>query len=588
MYDWAAGACLARAARREPSLFSMSLATLPRTVRTFARLRVIAQVLSRHGFGHFVDRLQLTGYLPTRRIFRRAKTPDTEAVDPMEAVGERLVRVCEELGPTFVKLGQIASTRPDILPPPILRALSRLQDRVKPFSAIEAHRIFERDIGLPIEEAFSSFNDTPFASGSIAQAHEARTIDGTRVVVKVKRPGIEQIVRLDVYVLKFLAQQAESLFPELRPFRPRLLIEEFTQTLERELDFINEASATARFHAAFADEPHIVTPDVHWPLTGPGILTTQYLDGARFSQAVSDADLNRPVLARRISECFVRQFFELGFFHADPHPGNLLIASPATLQIIDFGMVGQLDDDLIDHLVLGLLAIVKREYEILVDVIADLDCFGATTDRTQLGRDLRIFVNKYYGLPVRRMDMSVIFGELIETVRKNDVTLPRDFIAAFKSLAIISGVVMQLDPEFNIIEVLQPRLSALLRERFSVKRLGRLAGLTSWHIAAVVRDGPRVLRDIMRRSSRGRFQINIRHENIDYLARELDRSSNRLASAIIMASTIICGTMLLSMDTEIMLFGWFPLRYLGLVGYLMATGMAVWIVIAIMRSGKLS
>jgi len=230
----------------------------------------------------------------------------------------------------------------------------------------------------------------------------------------------------------------------------------------------------------------------------------------------------------------------------------------------------------------------KKEYEILVDVIADLDCFGPATDRTMLARDLRIFVNKYYGLPVRRMDLSVVFGELIEAVRKNDVTLPRDFVAAFKSLAIISGVVLQLDPDFNIVEILQPRLSRLLRDRFSARRLARTTGITAWHLGAVIREGPRLLRDIMRRSSRGRFQINIKHENLDYLARELDRSSNRLASAIIMASTIICGTMLLSMDAEVMLFGWFPLRYLGLVGYLIASGMAAWIVVAIMRSGKLS
>ncbi|MCB9855815.1 MAG: AarF/ABC1/UbiB kinase family protein [Phycisphaerales bacterium] len=568
----------------------MSLATLPRTVRTFARLRVILQVMSRHGFGHFVDRLQLTSYLPTRRIFRRKSVDEPDAADPLESVGQRFVRVCEELGPTFIKLGQIASTRPDILPLPVLKALSNLQDRVSPFSATEAKRIFEHDIGQPIAKAFAHFNDTPFASGSIAQAHEATTIDGQRVVVKIKRPGIDHVVRLDVYVLKFLAEQAESLFPELRPYRPRMLIEEFTQTLERELDFINEASATTRFYEAFKSDEHVSTPQVYWNLTGPSVLTLQYLEGARFREALSkdNVDVDRPLLARRISECFVHQFFELGMFHADPHPGNLLITPPSHVKLVDFGIIGQLDEQLLDHLVVGLLAIVRKEYEILVDVIADLDCFGDNTDRTMLARDLRVFVNKWYGLPVRRMDMSVIFGELIETVRKNDVTLPRDFVAAFKALTIISGVVLQLDPEFNIVEIVQPRLSALLRDRFSAKRLARATGITAWHVAAIMREGPRLVRDVMRGVGRGRFQINIKHENLDYLARELDRSSNRLASAIIMASTIICGTMLLSMNADILIFGKLPLRYLGLFGYLIASGMAVWLIVAIMRSGKLS
>ncbi len=568
----------------------MSLATLPRTVRTFARLRVILQVLSRHGFGHFVDRLQLTGYLPTGRIFRRKKIEEPEAADPLESVGQRFVRVCEELGPTFIKLGQIASTRPDILPLPVLKALSQLQDRVSPFSAVDAKRIFEKDIGEPIEKAFAHFSDTPFASGSIAQAHKATTHDGQRVVVKIKRPGIEQTVRLDIYVLKFLAEQAESLFPELRPYRPRMLVEEFTQTLERELDFVNEASATTRFYLAFKDDEHVSTPEVHWNLTGPSILTLQFLEGHRFREALAteNEDIDRPLLARRISECFVRQFFELGLFHADPHPGNLLITAPSHLKLVDFGMIGQLDEQLLDRVVVGLLAIVRKEYEILVDVIADMECFGENTDRTLLARDLRVFVNKWYGLPVRRMDMSVIFGELIDTVRNNDVTLPRDFVAAFKSLTIISGVVLQLDPEFNIVEIVQPRLSALLRDRFSTKRIARAAGISAWHLTAILKDGPRLVRDIMRGLGRGRFQINIKHENLDYLARELDRSSNRLASSIIMASTIICGTMLLSMNADIVIFGWFPLRYLGLFGYLIASGMAVWLIIAIMRSGKLS
>lgn len=568
----------------------MSLATLPRTVRTFARLRVILQVMSRHGFGHFVDRLQLTGYLPTRRIFRRTRVDEPDAADPLESVGQRFVRVCEELGPTFIKLGQIASTRPDILPLPVLKALSNLQDRVSPFSAVEAKRIFEHDIGQPVAKAFAHFDETPFASGSIAQAHEATTADGQRVVVKIKRPGIDHTVRLDVYVLKFLAEQAESLFPELRPYRPRMLIEEFTQTLERELDFINEASATTRFYEAFKSDEHVSTPQVHWNLTGPSVLTLQFLEGSRFRDALSaeNLEIDRSLLARRISECFVHQFFELGMFHADPHPGNLLITPPSHLKLVDFGMIGQLDEQLLDHLVVGLLAIVKKEYEILVDVIADLECFGENTDRTMLARDLRVFVNKWYGLPVRRMDMSVIFGELIETVRKNDVTLPRDFVAAFKSLTIISGVVLQLDPEFNIVKIVQPRLSALLRDRFSAKRLARATGITAWHVAAIMREGPRLVRDVMRGVGRGRFQINIKHENLDYLARELDRSSNRLASAIIMASTIICGTMLLSMDADILIFGRLPLRYLGLFGYLIAGGMAVWLIVAIMRSGKLS
>lgn len=568
----------------------MSIATLPRTVRTFARLRVIAQVLSKHGFGHFVDRLQLGGYLPTSRLFRRQKQEsELEEIDPLESIGRRLVRVCEELGPTFIKLGQIASTRADILPTQILAALEHLQADCPPFPPEQSKRIFRRDTGQSVSEAFSEFDEKPFASGSIAQAHRAVALDGQKVVVKIKRPGIDQTIRLDMYVLKFLAEQAEYFFPELRPFRPKLLVDEFTRALERELDFVNEASSTARFHEAFKDDPHVRTPMVRWDLTGPSTLTLEYMEGLSFREAVEGdgPSIDRRELARHIGECFVKQFFDTGLFHADPHPGNLRIRPPDELVLIDFGMVGQMSDDMIDKLVVGIVAAVRKDVDIVIDILSEVDALGPNTDRLALTRDLRLYLEKYYGLPLQRLDMSTIFRELIETVRRHDVTLPRDFVAMFKSLAIISGVILQLDPDFNLIELLKPKLAGMVRERLSSKRLLRMAGMTAWHIGGILRDGPRLLRELIRGIGRGRFQVNIRHENLDYLASELDRSSNRLALSIIMAATIMGGSMLLSMESSVAIFG-VQIRYFGLAAYALASIIAVWLVVAILRSGKLS
>lgn len=568
----------------------MSLATLPRTVRTFARLRVIAQVMTRHGFGHVVGRLQLGRYLPKTRLLRRYRPVEEPGeIDPLEAIGNRLVKVCEELGPTFVKLGQIASTRADILPRQILTALESLQAEVKPFPAEQARRIFHKDTGVKVDDAFKSFTDTPFASGSIAQAHRAVTNDGQEVVVKVKRPGVEQIIQLDVYVLRFLAEQAETLFPELRPYRPKMLVEEFTQTLQRELDFVNEASATTRFYDAFKDDAHITTPQIRWDLTSTNILTLEYLDGVRFRDVISGKSppCDRSALARSLAECFLYQFFEFGLFHADPHPGNLLIRPPDGVILIDFGMVGQIDDMLSERLVIGLVAAVKKEVEVIVDILADLNALGPETDRRLLARDLRSFLDKYHGLPIRRLDMATIFRELIDTVRRNDVTLPRDFVAMLKSLAEVSGVVLQLDPEMNLVELLSPKLSKLIRDRFSSRRLARTASVSAWHIVSILRDAPRLMHEVMRGMGRGRFQVNIRHENIDHLVRELDRSSNRLAISVVMAATIIGSSVLLSLSPEFKIFG-LAVRYLGFAGYGLSTFMAAGLLAAIFRSGKLS
>jgi ubiquinone biosynthesis protein len=565
----------------------VSLATLPKTVKTFARLRVIAQVLSKHGFGHFVDRLQLGRYVPSPQWLRRETAEEHEA-DPLAAIGTRLVRVCEELGPTFVKLGQIASTRPDILPPPILSALEKLQDRVAPFPVEQARRIFLEDTGVSVETAFSKFTDIPFASGSIAQVHLATTTDGQDVVVKVKRPGIDHVVQLDIYVLTWMAERAEALFPEMRPYHPKTIIDEFSDTIRRELDFVNEASTTTRFYEAFKDDPHIYTPQVRWDLTGNSVLTMEYMDGVRLRDALEGGDrFDKKALARNLSECFLHQYFEMGFFHADPHPGNLLVRPPDNIVLFDFGMVGQIDDELVGRLVIGIIATVNKEIDVLIDVLADLGALGRETNRPILARDLRLWLEKYYGLPLKRLELGTIFRELIETVRRNDVVLPRDFVAIFKSLATAWGVVLQLDPELVLLDLLQPKLSKLLRERASPKRLLRIAGLSTWHILSVLRDAPRLLRDLMRGIGRGQFQINIKHENLDYLASELDRSSNRLAFSVLVASTIIGSTMLLSMQAEVTVFG-VPIRYLGFVGYAISFVMAAWLLVAILRSGKMS
>ena len=566
----------------------MSLATLPKTVKTFARLRVIAQVLTRHGFGHFVDRLQLSRYIPSALRFRLAPEREEVETDPLAAMGARLVRVCEELGPTFIKLGQIASTRPDILPPQILSALERLQDKVAPFPPEQARRIFNDDIGLPVEKAFRSFSDQPMASGSIAQAHRAVTTTGQDVVVKIKRPGIDQTVQLDVYVLKWMAERAESLFHELRPYRPRMLVDEFAQSIHAELDFVNEASATTRFHEAYKDDASIRTPAVIWELTNSSVLTLEFLQGIHLREALNgQAGLcDRKSLARNLSECFLRQYFELGLFHADPHPGNLLICPPDRLLLFDFGLVGQIDDEMVGRLVLGILAMVNKEIDVIVDVLADFGALGRDTDRPTLSRDLRTWLEKYYGLPLHRLDLKVLLKELIDVVRRNDAVLPREFVTMFKSLATVSGVVLQLDPDLNLLELIQPRLSKLMRERLSPRRLARLAGISGWHIASILRDAPRLIRDVMRGIGRGQFQINIRHENLDYLASELDRSSNRLAFSVLVASTIIGSTMLLSMAADFKVFG-LPIRYLGFAGYALTFVMAAWLLVAILRSGKL-
>jgi len=569
----------------------MSIVTLPRTLHSVPRVMTILRVLSKYGFGWAVERLQLQNYVPSLDWFRRAKpvTVHEPDVDPMESIGIRMAKAAEELGPTFVKLAQMASTRPDILPAEIIAELSRLQDDVKPFPAEQARRVLRDSLDKDVSEAFREFTEEPFASGSIGQVHRAVTKDGSDVVVKIKRPGVDQTISTDMYILQFLADRAEAHLPELRPYRPKMLVDEFAESIRRELDFINEAATTSRFHEAFAEVPAIHSPEVHWDLTGPNVLTLEYMQGITLHEAIQErkAVCDNKQLARNLAECFLKQYFELGFFHADPHPGNLLIQPPADLVVFDYGMTAQLSDEQAGHLVFAIFAAVNHEVDAVIDVFADLGALGRGTDRNMLRRDLSLLLDKYYGLPIKRMDLGQLFPELLDTVRRNDVALPREFVALLKSLATVSGVVLQLDPDFDLLALIKPRLTRMLAERASPRRIARMLGMSTWHLLSVLRDAPRAIRDAVRHLGRGHVQVNIKHENIDHLANELDRSSNRLALAILTAATIVGSSMLLAIQTDVSVLH-IPIRYIGLAGYALSCIMGVGVVIAILRSGRLS
>ena len=566
----------------------MSYLTLPTSVRSLNRLRRIARVLARHGFGHIVERLNLVRYLPFGKLLRGGEVPVPEGgSSPM--MGRRMAAVCTELGPTFVKLGQMLSTRPDLLPADILVELRSLQDRVPPFDTTEARKIITHEIGAPIDEAFAAFGDEPIASGSIGQVYRAKTNEGADVVVKVRRPDIDQTIRLDLHLLKWLAQSGEQWVPELAPYHPTQIVEEFEQLLTRELDFINEASATARFEEALSGDRHLSIPHVHWELTGPMVLTLGRIDGKNIDALLNGeaAGIDRPLLARRLVNLYLTQFFDLRQFHADPHPGNFLITGPAHIGLIDFGQVATISDELAGQLVIIIVAMIYKEPQIIVDVLSDLGAVGPETDSRMLARSLRQLLDKYYGLPLHRLNLSDIFSELNDTIRRHNVSLPRELVLVLKTLTMVAGVALKLDPDFNLVEVFSPRIKGLVADRLSPRRLARTAGVSLWHIFSIIKSAPEQLHRALRRVSQGKWQINIRHENLDRLTRELDRSSNRMAFAVVIAAVIIGSSVVISADATLIVLG-IPIQWIGIAGYLFAGVLGVGLLWAILRSGRLS
>ncbi len=554
------------------------------------RLRAIVRALSQHGFGYMVNRLDLRRFAPLKGRFGGAETVGVDA--PLSEVGQRMVAVCQELGPTFVKLGQMLSTRPDVLPAPIINELRRLQDHVAPFESSEAWRLIEEDLGRPPSELFTHIDPEPFASGSIGQVYRAVTANGDKVVVKVQRPGIEQIIQLDMHILRRLAELTERVMPELSVYRMGMIVDEFDRTIHRELDFVNEAAATSRFHEAFQTDPNIDIPGVMWSLTGSQVLTLRQIEGVTFEEVMADQDgrFDRSAIAQNLTDAYLRQYFEMGLFHADPHPGNLLVSDRSRVGLLDFGLVGQVDDELANQLAIALIAAVKREVDIVIDVMADIGAIGPNTDRAQLRSGMRELLEKYYGLPLKRLDLQTIFIEITDLIRRHDVQLPRDFVLLGKSIVTAAGVALQLDPDLNLLEIMRPKIFAMAKERFGPGHLFRTVAINLWHTLNIMKNAPAQIRDVMRRMSRGQLEVKVRHENIDNLTRELDRSSNRLSFSIVIAGLILGSSLLVTMEPgpQETILGWFHLRYLGVAGYFIAFLMGLGLLIAIARSNKLS
>jgi ubiquinone biosynthesis protein len=359
--------------------------------------------------------------------------------------------------------------------------------------------------------------------------------------------------------------------------------------LLRELDFIAEASSTARFEEAFRGDDTVQIPHVHWELTTPRVLTLGRISGRNLDEASADgsAHIDRHLLARRLVNLYLKQFFDMRLYHADPHPGNILILPPARIGLIDFGQVGTLSDETATNLVIMLVALIYREPQIVVEVLADLGAIEPGADTRMLGRALRQMLDKYHGLPLKRMDLTGIFNELAAIIRAHGVTLPRETIMVLKTLVTIGGVALKLDPGLDLVALFTPRIKGLISQQFAPAKLARTAGVSIWHVLSMLKTAPGQLRSTLRLLGSGKWQLHLRHDNLDRLANEIDRSSNRVSFAVVIAGLIVGSSLVISSTSEFAPLH-IPIQWIGVVGYAFAGVLGVSLLWAIFRSGRLS
>jgi len=520
--------------------------SIPGLIKTPARVRRFGQIMAvllRHGWGHLAQRMGVADFLGPaalgRSALEMASTRRAEGITP----ARRLVLALEELGPSFVKLGQLLATRADILPEDFIVELSKLQDRARPFDSRIARRIVERELDGPISEKFRYFAREPLASGSIAQVYRATLPSGQDVVVKVKRPGIERTIMGDLDLLQVMARQADKL-DELKPIRPIMLADEFSRNLRRELDFVTEASFTAKFHTSLRKYRRVRTPHVFWDYTTSNLLTLEELKGIsiRRKQELIDMGVDLKRVASDFAAVFMYQYFRTGLFHADPHPGNILVDENGTINIIDFGMAAHLDVELRRQLAMTLVALVRRNTEMIVDIYTDIGAIPDGADLAQLRMDILSIVDKYYDIPLHQIDVQKVVLDMMAMARDHRLILPRDFVLLSKSRVTVVGVAQSLDPEFDLAKAAKPHALAVIADRLSPVNLARGAVMSLWNVNNTLRRMPRDIRTLMRKLQGvlgGDLRLMLSIQEFEGLVPELSRATNRIAFAIIVSGVVI-------------------------------------------------
>lgn len=535
------------------------------------RSREIAGVLISHGW----DYLRNNGHSSADKFSLRSKTAQTRP--------EHLRSALEELGTTFIKLGQILSTRADLLPPDYLTELTKLQDSAAPVPFADIWEVLLAELGQPPENTFLHFEHEPLASASIGQAHVALLPDGTEVVVKIRRPGVVEQVNEDLEILKELATTASRHWEFADRYDLVGLVEEFSQTLRNELDYIREGHNAERFAANFAGDPLIHIPRVFWETTTSQVLTLERIRGHKINDLAGlDAQgTDRRWLANYATSVVLKMVCEDGFFHADPHPGNFFIEENGAIGLIDFGMVGVLDEQTQVRLADLLIAISDQEADRLVDVFLDLGVTRKRIDRALLRRDVEHLLATYWGLPLGELKVTALLNDVFAVMRQHHLHLPTNLALLLKTVIMIEGLGVNLDPDFHFTTTLKPYSEQLVLRQYSPLRWIRGLGRAGLDFARLGAEMPQQLRRIMSAAEDGNFQIGMHPEGFDPIINRLEKISNRIVLGVIAAAFINGLAVLVSVykPPGWERWGWIVFAF----GFLCALLLGIYLALSILR-----
>jgi len=534
-------------------------------------------VLLKYGLDYFLDRTKIGILARIRKKPKGYKILTT---------AERLRSALEELGPTFIKFGQILSTRPDFLPPAFIKELEKLQDQVPPFDSFHAQKIIERELGKSINRLFKSFEPTPIAAASLSQVHKAILPSGETLAVKIQRPDSKETIELDLEILEDLSALFENHFSNGWIYHPKLMVAEFKKAIRKELDFTNEAHNFEKFRINFKEIEHIKVPKIYWEMTTSEVLTMEFIEGTKINEITQEKykDVFEPAeVAKRGAEAILKQILEDGFFHADPHPANLFVQPPATIIMLDVGMVGYLDEETVINGAKLLQAIINKNLDQVLRSFENLGIIIKEFDRHLLRQDLKELFERYLGVPLKNLEISKVSQDIIKIMVRHSLVLPTNLALMIKALSAVETTGQQLYPDFDMLSTAKPFVKKLLRKKFAPQELLKKSEVVLQESIELIEQLPNNLIDILHKVKEGKLKFNFEHQGLEKLTREIDRSSNRLSFSLIIAALIIGSSLILQQQVGPFIFG-YPI--LGIIGYLIASFLGLGLIISILRSGK--
>lgn len=554
-----------------------------RTYRHLNRYRQILAILFKYGFGDLLELLKIEQYIEVGlQLISRNRRNRLEKLSR----AERVRMAFEELGPTYIKFGQVLSTRPDLVPVDFTRELSKLQDEVPSFAFNEVSKIIETELGSPPEELFDFIDEIPFASASIGQVHRAGLEDGETVAVKVQRPGIKKIIEVDLEIMLHLATLMERNIKEMALYRPVKIVEEFARTLEKEIDYTIEAASMERIDRHFLDDPNIYIPKVYRDTTTERVLTMELVDGIKVSEIerLEEAGLDRKIITARGADFYLKQIFNYGFFHADPHPGNIFILPDNVICLLDFGMTGSVDRKTREDFVDLIDSVVHRHESRATQVLLKLTSWDDEPDIRMLEKDVADFMGQHLYKPLEDIEIGKLLNHLLEVASRYRLMIPPDIFFMMKVLTTMEGVALALDPNFDMIAQAAPFIERVKLARFYPGRIADDMIKLGSEMLQFIQQFPKDMLEITRLIRQQRISFKMEHKGLENMLATHDQISNRISFSIIIAALIIGSALIVISETPPLFYG---ISLIGIILFSAAAIMGIWLLIAILLKGRL-